>query len=198
MTARAARTTNAIREALHALLQEKPFSDISVQDIAERAKINRATFYAHFGDKFALLEDAARTRYLERLALYDPLSATDLGALIDSIALATFDFLSGQKHPNDNEREPQLECVLQDALYEFLLPALDDASALVVSSAVIGSTMQWRGGRYKHPSEELVQRLVTVLAGGVLAELQSRRLAKPVCLCASVKVNQAFILRERT
>src|SRR5260370_8368893 len=37
------------------LMAEKDFQNITVQDITERAEVNRATFYAHFEDKYALL-----------------------------------------------------------------------------------------------------------------------------------------------
>ncbi len=44
---------------------------ISVQDIAERSTVNRATFYDHFTDKFALLEDMIgeefRATFLRRM-----------------------------------------------------------------------------------------------------------------------------------
>ena len=38
------------------LMQTKSFDEISVQDITEAATVNRATFYDHYTDKFALLE----------------------------------------------------------------------------------------------------------------------------------------------
>lgn len=37
------------------LLSQKPFKDITVNDIAEGAEINRSTFYTHFQDKYELL-----------------------------------------------------------------------------------------------------------------------------------------------
>jgi AcrR family transcriptional regulator len=39
------------------LIQKKDFDDITVKDILEKATINRATFYAHYVDKFALLDE---------------------------------------------------------------------------------------------------------------------------------------------
>lgn len=52
---RVERTQEALRGALMALIEEKGFDAISVQDITERARINRATFYLHYRDKRDLL-----------------------------------------------------------------------------------------------------------------------------------------------
>jgi AcrR family transcriptional regulator len=48
---RVSRTRNALGDALIALLQETPFEKITVQQILDRAKIGRSTFYAHYRDK---------------------------------------------------------------------------------------------------------------------------------------------------
>lgn len=42
------RSKALIRNALISLMREKPFEDITVTDIVNRADINRGTFYAHF------------------------------------------------------------------------------------------------------------------------------------------------------
>src|SRR5438552_12836656 len=51
---RVKRTRKLLQDALLELLTEKSFDAITVQDIAERSTINRATFYAHFPDKYQL------------------------------------------------------------------------------------------------------------------------------------------------
>lgn len=49
------RTRRVLRDALMALIMEKDFDAITIQDVADRADVNRATFYLHFKDKQDLL-----------------------------------------------------------------------------------------------------------------------------------------------
>ncbi|AIQ48609.1 TetR family transcriptional regulator [Paenibacillus sp. FSL R7-0273] len=53
---RVARTQEAIKKAFLELMSEKNFNNISIQDISDRANINRATVYLHYLDKFDLLD----------------------------------------------------------------------------------------------------------------------------------------------
>lgn len=50
-------TKMVIRESFIALLKEKPISKITVKEICAGADINRATFYAHYADPYALLHE---------------------------------------------------------------------------------------------------------------------------------------------
>jgi len=52
---RVRRTHANLREALIDLIEEKGFDAITVGDIAERAMVNRTTFYRHYPDKYALV-----------------------------------------------------------------------------------------------------------------------------------------------
>jgi AcrR family transcriptional regulator len=58
---RVRRTRKLLQDALRSLLREKRFANVTVAEIAERATINRNTFYAHYDDKFSLLESVLRT-----------------------------------------------------------------------------------------------------------------------------------------
>ena len=49
------RTHKFLQEAMIELIAEKSFDAITVGDIAERAMINRATFYRHYQDKYDLV-----------------------------------------------------------------------------------------------------------------------------------------------
>ena len=44
--------------ALFELMEQKPFDDISVTDLCQKAMIHRTTFYNHFEDKSHLLRCA--------------------------------------------------------------------------------------------------------------------------------------------
>jgi len=56
MDRRIGKTRAAIKRAFVELLAEKTFESISIHDIAERADVNRGTVYAHFADKYDLLD----------------------------------------------------------------------------------------------------------------------------------------------
>ena len=60
---RVRRTHKLLWEALMAELAERPFEEITVTDICERAMVHRTTFYKHYEDKYALLERGMRQMY---------------------------------------------------------------------------------------------------------------------------------------
>jgi len=53
---RVRRTRELIRGALVELIEDKGFGKITIGDIAERAKVNRVTFYKHYKNKYDLVE----------------------------------------------------------------------------------------------------------------------------------------------
>ena len=65
---RVRRTHKLLWEALMAELSERAFEEITVKEICERAMVHRTTFYKHYEDKYALLEQGMRQMYDALLA----------------------------------------------------------------------------------------------------------------------------------
>lgn len=55
---RIARTRKRLRESLLSLIEERDLNAINVQEITQRARVNRTTFYLHYRSKEELLADA--------------------------------------------------------------------------------------------------------------------------------------------
>lgn len=66
---RVVRTRQALGNALVELMLARRFDDISVQQVLDRARVGRATFYAHFRNKNDLLLSDAE-RFFESLERY--------------------------------------------------------------------------------------------------------------------------------
>jgi AcrR family transcriptional regulator len=82
LDARAKRTRLRLAESLRALMQEKPLSKLSVQDVLDHAHVSRSAFYAHYSNKVDLLLTDL-DEFLESAATY--LSRT--GDLSERVAM---------------------------------------------------------------------------------------------------------------
>ena len=58
---RVIKTKNILFNTLLELMKEKQFEEIKVSDICSRSLVNRTTFYAHYNDKYELLEEYINT-----------------------------------------------------------------------------------------------------------------------------------------
>lgn len=151
------RTRQMLHRAFLELLNEKKFEDISVQDLAERSTVNRATFYDHFPDKFALLEDLIGEKF--RNILQSRMQGK-VGACpneVRQLILTVCDFLSDlnrgcQKHGRQFAPtvEAKVKALVRDALMNGLrestqshLPANAELRATMASWAICGAAMEW-------------------------------------------------------
>jgi len=75
--------------ALVELMAEKKFDAISVQDIAERATVNRTTFYDHFADKYELFARYSREWFRQSLQQRLAADATFSRANLELLILAS-------------------------------------------------------------------------------------------------------------
>ncbi|MGG4483613.1 TetR/AcrR family transcriptional regulator [Paenibacillus illinoisensis] len=61
------RTRRLLMDAFIKITQKKEFKDITIKDITEEATVNRATFYAHFQDKYDLIDASITEDILENI-----------------------------------------------------------------------------------------------------------------------------------
>jgi AcrR family transcriptional regulator len=147
------RTRQMLFHAFQSLLAEKTFDLITVQDIAERSTLNRATFYDHFTDKFALLGAMMGERFTALIEARTSGNQSTCETALRHLILAACDFLaevsSGcQKH--QRQFEPMVESQVKAVLREYLLAGLHrhgvkspELRATMVSWAITGAAMQW-------------------------------------------------------
>src|ERR1700678_4317164 len=90
---RIVRSRRMLMDSLAKLLIKKAFEDISIQDIADEATLNRATFYLHYPDKNALLRAMTAERFRDLIARRRLVFSICDGAL-RAIALGVCDYLA--------------------------------------------------------------------------------------------------------
>ena len=163
------RTRQMLFQAFQGLLAERAFDLISVQDITERSTLNRATFYDHFTDKFALLEAMIGERFSTLIEARMAGSEGTCEASLRQLILAACDFLaevsSGcQKH--QRQFEPFVESQVKTILYEFLLEGIKshqaknpELKATMVSWAIAGAALQWSREK-KTSADQLVDAVL--------------------------------------
>jgi AcrR family transcriptional regulator len=177
MDPRVRRTRLLLQEALVRLLKKKGFDEITVQDIAEEATINRATFYAHYPDKYALLECTTASRFFalleERGARFDGTCAFALNA----IALAVCDYLASARADGcekGRQTEPHVESAMIAVVRRTLLDGLQkhppacklspDMLATTASWAIFGAAKQWASSPDRGPAEQNVDAIFELVS----------------------------------
>ncbi len=178
---RVRRTRLMLFEALQALLDEKDFEKISVQDIAEKAALNRATFYDHYPDKFTLLESMVHERF-ERLIVKHGLRFDVCEGAIEGIALIVCDFVTDIGFDGRRKRR-QLEMHVQMAVIATIRQLMiegskryDQARAAVLGDrrlsliatsaawAICGATNEWARSPDRGSADEVAEAIETIVA----------------------------------
>ncbi len=151
---RVVRTRQSLEQAFADLLREKGFQAITVQDITQRAGLNRATFYAHFPDKYALLDYRIRQGFLaeidKRMLHACRYSAENLRSLIIAVCEFTRRSVTHCKPPHaqyESLVESQVKAVLYEVLLKWLqqvkTAAAPETAATAGSWAIYGLVSQW-------------------------------------------------------
>jgi AcrR family transcriptional regulator len=178
------RTRNLLQEALRKLMQNKSFDDISVHDITEAATVNRATFYDHYTDKYALLDAMVAGGFHkmldERKVSYDGSYAAAAGPIVRAACDYICECHSSQDAcKKQTAFEPLIEAAITNAIRRILLDGVTPAAstsafqpemiATTASWAIFGAVKQWFNTVDRPPAEAIVPiilRLVMAILEG--------------------------------
>lgn len=189
---RVVRTRQLIQDAFKSLIQQKDIKDITVGDITGRAKVNRATFYAHFADKYELMDDTLSSMFREgleqKLQCHAEFSRQSLAGIIVTLCGFHRDF-STQCQRNYEATGPYIEAKIKTMLKEVLDhllqkrnmgPDAGGETAGMVSTmlgwSIYGITQAWNVEGRKIPPEQLAEQALTALAK-VMGEIDAVRIS---------------------
>lgn len=168
------RTRHGLQEALRKLLETRSFEQISVLEIAEQAQVNRATFYDHYPDKFALLESLVAARFFglleARQIRFDGTCPTALTGLVHAVC----DFLTTERGLGGVARGSSFEPLVESAVISLIRRVLLDGpespgpaselTAAAASWAIYGAVKEWAGTVERVPVEEISNTIMWLVA----------------------------------
>jgi len=180
---RVKRTRQLIQQAFMELFAEKGLASISIQDITDHATVNRATFYAHFPDKYALLDSIVREQFQLALAQHLPSASVWNVQSLRALVRATFGFLGEFHHecqPGNQQFDLLMEQAIQQELALVLLTWLKQARvagmrpgvrlelvASVISWAIFGPSVQWGRDARTPSADEMTNQVMLVITEGL-------------------------------
>jgi AcrR family transcriptional regulator len=170
---RVVRTRRLLLDSFTVLLDRyKAIRAISVQSIAEEAGVNRATFYAHFTDKYELMAIWKRELFREALVskLLDNQNAENVSfeQLIDTVLEFMISYRRYFRRVN-RQYEPLFEAVLQQELKTVISAILEKSShqqepetATFLSWAIFGSANEWSRELKDQSKKDITKQLLTL------------------------------------
>ncbi|MBE2222149.1 MAG: TetR/AcrR family transcriptional regulator [Anaerolineae bacterium] len=180
------RTRKMLVQAFMDLLREKDLQAITVSDIAERAMVNRATFYAHFTDKYDLFAYMVQVRF--ETAVCEGLSSTTGEFNLENLRiliLVVFAFMQelngGCATPAHHQFRPMVETQVQMKLYEILgewveadggdrLTAVPLVTVSMLSWTIFGMGIQWSQHTFAASAEQVIDQLLVTFTDGLFSK----------------------------
>lgn len=177
------RTRQVLLQAFKEVAQEKGFAATSIQDITERANVNRGTFYHHFTDKYMLVDYIIREQFQQQIALTlppEPGWSRDNLRMVIRIVLSTVESKYRHQRHILNDLAPLLERALYEELAELLSTWLKHAIyaqqetvslitlVRVLSWAIFGSAIEWSQDEQAASLERMTDETLQIIMEGMM------------------------------
>ena len=187
---RVRKTERALRTALAELITKKELRHITVQELADRADVHRATFYLHYQDVYDLYEQTGReilSRLREILSedtahSYELLITRLIDYLYDNPELSRMLFVGGGETVT---LQAELYGLMEQKyidIWKYEVPGIfiTDEMLYIVSYHIQGSFSlvgSWIRQNFSAPKEEII-KLLRMLDDGVDDVIDKLRAAK--------------------
>jgi len=172
---RVKRTRNLILESFESLLAEKGFESISVQDVTDKAEINRATFYAHFPDKYALLDYSISQMFMQEIETRTLNTCHYTPENLRNLILAVVQFLA-KTHSECAQPHQQFESLIEGTIKKQIFDLLchwlsqtkakisTDIPATVATWAIYGLASHYSHMKKRPALEKFVDEALPLVA----------------------------------
>jgi probable dihydroxyacetone kinase regulator len=179
-------TKKALATSLKKLLQTKPLTRITINDITEDCGVNRMTFYYHFSDIYALVEwilQEDTTKALKTIKTY----STWQQGFVNVFRSYQEDsaFILNVYHYVGTEK---VEAYLYRILFDMMKEIVDDmAEGMLVEEkdkifivdfykyALVGIVMNWIKNDMKDDPDEIIRSLDEMFSGNIARALENCR-----------------------
>ncbi|WP_337099169.1 TetR/AcrR family transcriptional regulator [Paenibacillus sp. YIM B09110] len=178
MDRRVLKTRKAIIDALVELLGERDLDQITINDIADRANVNRGTVYLHYTDKYDLLDQCIET-YLQQL--YESCMPNNGGTLqltAKESLLLTFQYLEKHAYIYTMLLTRKGIPAFRNRLMTIMAQGIEeqikiygikrgmnrDITVQFLTSAAVGLVEWWIIQSMPYPAEEMVEQLLALLS----------------------------------
>ncbi len=126
---RIVKTKRSLKKALTDMLEKEDFEHISITELCRKAEVSRITFYSHYSDKYALLDDIfsdmikiGTEDYYQRQKENNPSGRLTAGYvnMLDSILQLYYDRFDFFQHTN-----PEKNPYLASRMYSIILDTVE-------------------------------------------------------------------------
>lgn len=174
-------TKSRIKTAFTELLKEKGIEGLTVMDVARKAGINRGTFYAHYVDKYELMEK------LEMEIIYDlkqilirseegdpndPVELIPYSLILESLVYVKYDFAFISAIAGKGG-DPQFITMVKEILSELITTKIaqspelefkkgnlpEDYAQEILLSSIVGIILLWIKKGAKETPKEIAQMI---------------------------------------
>ena len=191
---RVKRTRRLIENTFTELLEEKGFSAITVQDITAHAEINRATFYAHYPDKFALFQSIQQQMFRDELDRRTLKACTYSLVNLHALMVTVCEFIAHSSNKCKSS-DPQMESLVESQVRVQVQGLLDHwvnqidgdqenawsqkSRSTAATWAMYGLAQDWAKSRSSQrlPAEQYSDQVLHIIHANLLAKATQTQLS---------------------